>query len=78
MKEAEKATGKETGKATGKETPVCPLCGRPYTEPPAISRKDNLTEICPECGTREALAYLGVSPEEREEIIRTINRHRES
>lgn len=34
---------------------VCPKCGRTYTEYPALSRADNVTEICPECGTREAL-----------------------
>lgn len=34
---------------------ICPLCGNEYTEHPAISRKDNVTEICPKCGTKEAL-----------------------
>lgn len=38
-----------------KETRVCPLCGKQYNEYPALSRKDNKTEICPECGTREAI-----------------------
>ena len=39
---------------------ICPLCGREYEEYPAISRKDNKTEICPECGTQEALeAFFG-------------------
>lgn len=33
----------------------CPLCGRKYAGYPAISRKDNETEICPDCGTKEAL-----------------------
>ena len=33
----------------------CPKCGREYDEYPAISREDNKTEICPSCGTREAL-----------------------
>lgn len=33
----------------------CPICGRLYTEPPAISRVDNKTEICPDCGINEAL-----------------------
>ena len=26
---------------------ICPRCGRPYSEPPALSRKDNMTLICP-------------------------------
>lgn len=34
---------------------VCPICNRTYTEHPAISRKDNKTEICPKCGIDEAM-----------------------
>lgn len=34
---------------------TCPVCGRTYTEPPAISRRSRSIEICPECGTREAI-----------------------
>lgn len=34
---------------------TCPKCGGEYTEHPALSRTDNETEICPDCGTREAL-----------------------
>lgn len=38
---------------------VCPICGKEYTEVPALSRKDNKTEICPSCGLKEGLeAYL--------------------
>ena len=48
---------------------VCPVCGRTYTEYPALSRKDNETEICPECGTREALDIFGISEEEKTRII---------
>ncbi len=43
---------------------VCPICGRAYSEPPALSRKDSTTEICPECGMMEALAAI---PRRREE-----------
>jgi len=40
----------------------CPRCGKPYTDYPAISRRDNKTEICPECGTAEAFEdYFGIS-----------------
>ena len=35
--------------------PVCPICGETYSESPAISRKDNKTQICSNCGTGEAL-----------------------
>lgn len=34
---------------------VCPVCGKEYNEYPAISRKDNKTEICSLCGVAEAL-----------------------
>jgi hypothetical protein len=34
---------------------ICPICGKEYTEYPALSRRDNITEICPSCGTKEAL-----------------------
>lgn len=37
------------------KTRICPLCGKTYTDYPALSRKDNKTEIFPECGMQEAL-----------------------
>ena len=37
---------------------ICPLCGRAYDEPPALSRVDNQTDICPRCGMMEALAAM--------------------
>lgn len=33
---------------------------------------DNVTLICPDCDTREALAGLGVDSQEQEEIIQAI------
>ncbi len=53
---------------------ICPKCGRMYTEPPALSREDNLTQICPDCGTREALASIGVDEAEQKKILETIHR----
>ena len=41
-----------------KPTRRCPNCKREYTAEPAISRKDNKTEICPNCGVIEALENL--------------------
>lgn len=35
---------------------TCPTCSKPLKGYPAISRKDNKTEICSECGVAEALA----------------------
>ena len=51
----------------------CPICGQIFTERPAVSREDNYTLICPDCGTREALASLGVDPEEQDHILKTIH-----
>jgi len=33
----------------------CPKCGKYYIGYPALSRKDNKTNICPKCGVAEAL-----------------------
>lgn len=60
-------------KECAKKERICPKCGKTFTEPPAISRKDNETLICPDCGTREALETLGVSREEQDEIIKKIH-----
>ena len=48
---------------------ACPICGTTYTAVPALSREDNQTPICPDCGTRQALASIGVGPEEQEKIL---------
>lgn len=54
------------------ETRAYPICGKTYKGRSAISRADNITAICPECGTREALESIGVSKEEQDKIIATI------
>lgn len=54
---------------------TCPFCGREFDRPPALSRKDNLSLICPDCGTREALESIGVGPEEQEKILETIHKN---
>lgn len=51
---------------------ICPRCGKQYRRPPAISRKDNSTPICPECGINEALESIGIGKDERERIISSI------
>ena len=53
---------------------VCPRCGRSFHEHPALSRLDNETLICPDCGTREALDSIGVNSDEQEQIIAAIHR----
>ena len=55
-------------------TRICPLCGNSYTGHPALSRNDNQTMICPDCGTRQALDSIGVGEEEQEKILETIHR----
>ena len=52
---------------------TCPICGKEYTEHPALSRKDNSTLICTDCGTREALESIGVGQAEQEEILGIIH-----
>ena len=54
---------------------VCPLCGRTYRGHPALSRTDNETHICPDCGARQALESMGITASECEQIIETIRRH---
>lgn len=56
------------------EIRICPHCGKAYHGSPALSRADNETLICPDCGTREALESIGVKPSEQEEILETIHR----
>ena len=56
------------------KTRVCPLCGKAYTEHPALSRTDNETLICPDCGTRQALESIGVADAEQDKILHTIHR----
>lgn len=34
---------------------ICPKCNKEFYDIPAISREDNETKICPECGMKEAL-----------------------
>ena len=42
------------------EKKICPICRKEIIGYPALSRKDNNTEICSDCGTAEALiAYFG-------------------
>lgn len=55
------------------ELRTCPLCGAQYGGYPALSRKYPNTQICPDCGTREALESIGVEPEEQEKILQTIH-----
>ena len=55
---------------------ICPICNNTYYEPPAISRKDNKTEICPDCGTLEALNSIGASDDMKTDILQKIHEAR--
>ena len=55
-------------------TRTCPICGKQYSDYPALSRAAGVTLICPDCGTREALESIGVKEEERERILEIIHR----
>ena len=54
---------------------VCPKCGEVYSGYPALSRENNRTLICPECGTKEALAPLAICEDDREYILGIIHTH---
>ena len=55
-------------------TGICPKCGQSYKGRPALSREDDKTLICPDCGVREALESIGVDVNEQEEILAAIHR----
>ena len=51
---------------------VCPKCNRVYTAYPALSRIDNRTPICPECGMREAMQSIEIDEEHQDKIINMV------
>ena len=51
----------------------CPECGKYYIGYPAISRKDNKTQICPDCGTMQAMTEAGLSEEVKRQVMATIH-----
>ena len=60
-------------KETITRTAICPRCDKEYTGRPALSRADNQTLICPDCGTREALESIGVDTAEQDKILKAIH-----
>lgn len=48
---------------------LCPICNKELGQYPAISRKDNKTKVCSECGTLEALKAWEESLNAKEENI---------
>lgn len=64
-------------RATVMKTAICPLCKKAYTGYPAVSRKGSKTEICPDCGIREALDAAGLGEEQKNMILGEIHRIQE-
>ena len=58
-----KVIDKEESNMTA-EFSTCPICGRQYFGYPALSRTDNKTLICPDCGVAEAIAIFMNSKED--------------
>lgn len=54
---------------------VCPICGEGYDEFPALSRRDNHTEICPRCGVIEAVDIFLESSKSVEAEVYTAYSH---
>lgn len=63
----------------GGETMICPKCEKVVDRLLAISRVDNKTMICDECGTIEALDAAGLTEGSsvRESILESIHRKQE-
>lgn len=70
----DKAVKRESMEGFNIDERECPICGQTYRAVPAVSRRDNKTLICPDCGIREALDdAFGISDEEKERIINAIH-----
>lgn len=57
---------------------VCPICGSIYTGAGAPARRDGAeVRVCPDCGARNALSEMGLTPEEIQQILNTVHRYTE-
>lgn len=55
---------------------VCPICGSIYTGAGAPARHDGAeVRVCPDCGARNALREMGLTPEEIQQILTTVHRY---
>lgn len=59
------------------ENVKCPKCGQRYYGAPALSRDDNATKICPDCGIREALTIAGFHDDKIEAVMTQIRLQKE-
>lgn len=55
---------------------VCPICGSIYTGAGAPAKRDGAeVRVCPDCGARNALREMGLTPEEIQQILTTVHRY---
>lgn len=55
---------------------VCPICGSIYTGAGASAKRDGAeVRVCPDCGARNALREMGLTPEEIQQILTTVHRY---
>lgn len=54
----------------------CPSCGKEFERLLALSRKDNKTMICDECGIKEALYDAGITENnpKRKQILNAVHK----
>ncbi len=51
---------------------ICPICKKEFNNHPAISRKDNKTEICSECGIVEEINCFEPDKKKAQKLINSI------
>ena len=51
---------------------ICPICKKEFNNPPALSRKDNKTKICSECGIVEAINCFEPDKKKAQKLIDSI------
>lgn len=55
---------------------VCPICGSIYTGAGTPAKRDGAeVRVCPDCGARNALREMGLTPEEIQQILTTVHRY---
>lgn len=55
---------------------MCPICGSIYTGAGAPARRDGAeVRVRPDCGARNALREMGLTPEEIQQILTTVHRY---
>ena len=52
---------------------ICSICGKAYCDYPALSRTDNKTGICPDCGVVQGLEACGVDAETIKTVLQAIH-----